>query len=219
MRETPGVAKGFRTGAGYLLIVMMAGGCLSSTAASSAGSGGAGDPGGMGGGAGSVSSTGGMPIDTGAGGYHVDSTATGSCTTTDSPSPACDPPDPAEPPPCTRDCCYTCGIDAAGFKLCRCDVATGKLSCACSPPPGFPAGLSGGNCSPQGYAATMPPAAAPAGSVSLKGVACTKTNAVCFTAENTASSQRGCICMADGIMHCGSVNGWFTFSGGDTTYN
>jgi hypothetical protein len=25
--------------------------------------------------------------------------------------------------------------------------------------------------------------------------------------------------MADGIMHCGSVNGWFTFSGGDTTYN
>jgi hypothetical protein len=79
--------------------------------------------------------------------------------------------------------------------------------------------VSGGSCNPQGYAVTTLPAGAPPGTMSLKGMPCTKVNAVCFTAESTSSSQRGCICLGDNTMHCGSVNGWFTFSGGDTTYN
>lgn len=75
---------------------------------------------------------------------------------------------------------------------------------------------------PQGYAATMVPANAPAGSISLKGMPCNILNAVCFTAESTATSGRGCICMADAgggmSMHCGSVNKWFTQSTGTTVY-
>ncbi len=31
--------------------------------------------------------------------------------------------------------------------------------------------------------------------------------------------QRGCICLSDGTMHCGSVHGWFTQIDGETTYN
>ena len=123
--------------------------------------------------------------------------------------------------PCTQDCCVTCGIDAAGTKTCLCPMPGQPFSnCTCAPPAGFPTGLMGGACSPQGYAATTPPATAPAGSISLKGAACNITNAVCFTAESTPSSERGCICMADGIMHCGSVNHWFTNSNAAATpYN
>jgi hypothetical protein len=103
-----------------------------------------------------------------------------------------------------------------GTSICLCDVAAGAYSsCTCTPPAGFPTGLSGGTCSPQGYATKVPP---PDG-ISLKGIPCTKTNAVCFTADSTPTSQRGCICMGDGTMHCGSVHGWFTQIDGETTYN
>ncbi len=112
---------------------------------------------------------------------------------------------------CTQDCCVTCGIDQLGTKFCACPNANFPFTnCTCGAPPGFPTGLMGGACSPQGYAATMVPATAPPNSISLKGVACNITNAVCFTAESSSASERGCICMADGFMHCGSVNHWFT---------
>jgi hypothetical protein len=119
---------------------------------------------------------------------------------------------------CTQDCCVTCGIDALGTKFCACPNANFPYTnCTCGAPPGFPAGLSGGACSPQGYAATMVPANAPAGAISLKGLPCNVTNAVCFTSESTSASERGCICMADGMMHCGSVNHWFTNTNGAPT--
>ena len=123
--------------------------------------------------------------------------------------------------PCTMDCCVPCGIDAAGTKFCSCVTPQSPYTnCTCAPPPTFPAGLLGGACSPQGYAATTPPLTAPTGSISLKGIACTKINTVCFTAESTAASERGCICMSDGVMHCGSVNKWFTNSNAPATpYN
>jgi hypothetical protein len=115
--------------------------------------------------------------------------------------------------PCRENCCVPCGIDAAGTKTCTCTMpGQPYTNCTCSPPTGFPTGLSGGLCSPQGYAATTPPAGAPAGSISIKGAACTMENAVCFTADSMPSSERGCICMG-GILHCGSVNHWFTNSG------
>jgi hypothetical protein len=47
---------------------------------------------------------------------------------------------------------------------------------------------------------------------------CTVMNAVCFTAESTASSGRGCICMADHTLHCGSTNKWFLQIPGTTAY-
>jgi hypothetical protein len=66
----------------------------------------------------------------------------------------------------------------------------------------------------------VPPATAPAGSISLKGLPCTRVNTVCFTAESTPSNERGCICLSDQIMHCGSVNRWFVNNnGGATPYN
>jgi hypothetical protein len=139
--------------------------------------------------------------DTATGGACTDGCESSSCTT-----------------PCSQACCVPCGIDAAGIKTCTC-MTPGLAfnNCTCSPPTGFPTGLTGGTCMPQGYAATMVPATAPAGSISLKGVPCTVANAVCFTAESTASSGRGCICQG-GIMHCGSVNKWFTQIPGTTAY-
>jgi len=220
MREARAVAIGVRTGVGCLLVTMLWVGCLSSTAGSSGGTGGAaGEP---------DTSTGGMTTTPGTGGFiDLKVFTPGSCVYGEDNPDAYDhglctamPSDP--PPPCTRDCCQTCGIDASGSSRCVCDVATGSYSsCTCTPPAGFPTGLSGGNCSPQGYASTVPPATAPAGSVSLKGAPCTKANTVCFTADSTPSSPRGCICIypGDGVMHCGVVHNWFTFSGGETTYN
>jgi hypothetical protein len=79
-------------------------------------------------------------------------------------------------------------------------------------------GLTGGLCSPQGYAATTPPAGATL--PSLKGMPCNILNTVCFTQESTMASERGCICMADNTLHCGSVNHWFTNDGTQATpYN
>jgi hypothetical protein len=42
---------------------------------------------------------------------------------------------------------------------------------------------------------------------------CKATNIVCFTADSTPTAERGCICLSDGFMHCGSVNHWFTNNG------
>ena len=121
--------------------------------------------------------------------------------------------------PCTEDCCVTCGIDAAGTRTCICPVpGQPYANCTCTPPADFPLGLSGGTCSPQGYASTTPPAGAPAGLISLKGMPCRAANLVCFTAESTPTSERGCICMADGLMHCGSVNHWFVNIAGATSW-
>lgn len=115
--------------------------------------------------------------------------------------------------PCTTDCCVVCGIDLAGVKTCTCPLPGQPYSnCACLPPVNFPSGLTGGSCSPQGYSGAVP-GTAPAGSISLEGVPCTRINNVCFTAESTPSSERGCICLRDGTMHCGPVNHWFTNDG------
>ncbi len=111
---------------------------------------------------------------------------------------------------CTEDCCVTCGIDLLGLRTCTCPTPGLPYSnCNCAPPAAFPFGLQGGPCSPQGYASTMVPPGAPAGSISLRGLPCRALNLVCFTLESTPTSERGCICMADGVMHCGSVNHWF----------
>jgi hypothetical protein len=223
-------ATGGRVRAAGLLFASLLLGCTSTplrhddTGGSSGGGASRGDNAGNGGTAAPGSSTGGMPPSLGAGGFIGQPTShTGSCVfPLDNPSSAvgvrC--PTPSAPPSaCTSDCCESCGIDATGTNRCVCDVATGTYSsCTCTPPPGFPTGLSGGSCSPQGYAATIPPTGAPAGAMSLKGIPCTKNNAVCFTAESTVDSPRGCICLG-GVMHCGSVHDWFTFSGGDTPYN
>jgi len=116
---------------------------------------------------------------------------------------------------CTQNCCVSCGIDATGIKTCTCTMPGQPFTnCTCAPPPTFPTGLTGGLCSPQGYAATTPPAGATL--PSLKGAPCTMENAVCFTQESTPSSERGCICMG-GTMHCGSVNHWFTNNGAAAT--
>jgi hypothetical protein len=118
-----------------------------------------------------------------------------------------------------------------GTKTCTCpNVGQPFSNCACPAPPGFPTApggtpLTGGFCSPQGYSTSMPPAGAPTGSISLKGVACTKLNTVCFTADSKTGSERGCICLTDpasgmASLHCGSVNKWFTNSNDPaTTYN
>ena len=42
---------------------------------------------------------------------------------------------------------------------------------------------------------------------------------LCFTADSTATSGRGCICLRDGTMHCGQVNRWFVQVPGTTLYN
>ncbi len=116
---------------------------------------------------------------------------------------------------CTQDCCVPCGIDSAGNKTCTCMTPGLPFNnCTCLPPAGFPAGLTGGTCLPQGYAATT----APAGAISLKGMPCNILNAVCFTTESTPTSGRGCICMSDNTLHCGSVNKWFTQVAGTTAY-
>jgi hypothetical protein len=121
--------------------------------------------------------------------------------------------------PCTEDCCVSCGIDAAGIKTCVCPIpGLAYSNCACVPPPNFPSGLQGGPCSPQGYASVTVPATAPAGAISLRGMPCRAVNLVCFTAESTATSERGCICMPDGVMHCGTVNHWFANNGAPTSW-
>src|SRR5262252_5340118 len=151
MRETRVEETGLRTGVGCLLIAAMSVGCLSSTAGGSAGSGGAGGDDGR---TGPTTSTGGKADATGAGGFHEDFGSPGSCDGQSNPdfenngSCSAMPSDP--PPPCTRDCCVPCGIDASGTNRCVCDVQIGTYSsCTCTPPTGFPLGLSGGNCSPQ----------------------------------------------------------------------
>jgi hypothetical protein len=112
---------------------------------------------------------------------------------------------------CTEDCCVPCGIDAQGFKVCTCPnpCAGPYANCTCSPPAFIPAGLHGGPCSPQGYSTASVPSTAPDGAISLRGLPCKETSLVCFTADSTPVSERGCICEADGLMHCGSVNHWF----------
>jgi hypothetical protein len=121
--------------------------------------------------------------------------------------------------PCTTDCCVPCGIDLSGLKTCTCSQpGLPYNNCTCAPPASFPAGLTGGLCIPQGYSGAVP-AAAPPGSISLEGVPCTIINSVCFTAESTITSGRGCICLRDGTMHCGPVNHWFTQIPGTTPYN
>jgi hypothetical protein len=111
---------------------------------------------------------------------------------------------------CTVDCCVPCGIDASGAKTCICRNPGGPYAnCSCIQPPTIPAGLQGGPCVPQGYSTMVAPLTDPTGLV-IRGMACKMTNLVCFTMDSTGSSERGCICMADGLMHCGSVNHWFT---------
>jgi hypothetical protein len=124
---------------------------------------------------------------------------------------------------CTQDCCISCGIDATGSKICLCpDPSIRSFStCTCSPPPGFPWGLHGGSCSPQGFASVAIPPGAPDGSMSLKGQPC-KPTIVCFTADSLPTSERGCICQDDGdgtgaVMHCGAVNHWFVNDGSPET--
>jgi len=115
--------------------------------------------------------------------------------------------------PCSVDCCVTCGIDQSGAKTCTCPVSGQPYNnCSCIAPADIPAGLHGGNCSPQGYSTATPPATAAPDAISIRGMACktSPANIVCFTVDSNASSERGCICKADGIMHCGSVNHWFT---------
>ena len=121
--------------------------------------------------------------------------------------------------PCTENCCVACGIDSIGSRFCTCPMpGLPYANCTCAPPAGFPLGLEGGPCSPQGYASTTPPAGAPDGVFSLRGMPCRAVNLVCFTAESTVASERGCICMADGLMHCGNVNHWFTNNGVATAW-
>jgi hypothetical protein len=123
--------------------------------------------------------------------------------------------------PCTKDCCLPCGIELTGTKTCFCPTPGFPYSnCFCAPPANFPVGLIGGACSPQGFALATPPITAPPGAISLVGVPCTKINVVCFTAESTPAAERGCICLRDGHMHCGSVNHWFANDNASmTTYN
>jgi hypothetical protein len=114
---------------------------------------------------------------------------------------------------CNAPCCVPCGIDAAGAKVCTCtNPGVGPYTnCTCSPSADIPPNLHGGLCSPQGYSTATVPATAPAGSISLRGMPCKVTSplTVCFTADSNPSSERGCICKADGMMHCNSVNHWF----------
>jgi hypothetical protein len=127
---------------------------------------------------------------------------------------------------CTQDCCVSCGIDAMGIKACTCPVPGAPFAnCTCSPPAGFPSGLTGGACSPLGYAAiAVPLTDTDPAAFSMKGLPCALANAekvVCFTKESTTASERGCICRLDSpgvsTMHCGSVNHWFTNSGAAAT--
>ena len=108
------------------------------------------------------------------------------------------------------DCCVTCGIDQMGAKTCTCPIPGQPYNnCACVQPSFIPSGLHGGPCVPTGYSTATPPLTAPANSISIRGMPCNKLNLVCFTADSTASSERGCICESDNTMHCGSVNHWF----------
>jgi len=117
--------------------------------------------------------------------------------------------------PCTQDCCTTCGIDQMGSKICVCRTPGGPYTnCSCIQPPSIPGGLTGGSCSPQGVSTTSVPVDSAA--VSLRGQPCRATGIVCFTLDSTPASERGCICMADGLMHCGAVSHWFTNVEGET---
>jgi hypothetical protein len=111
---------------------------------------------------------------------------------------------------CTADCCVTCGIDQSGAKTCICRNPGGPYAnCSCVQPSFIPTGLMGGPCVPQGYSTLTAPGTDPGGLI-IRGMPCKALNLVCFTMDSTASSERGCICEADGVMHCGSVNHWFT---------
>lgn len=155
--------------------------------------------------------TGGTGVSTGTGG--TGSTSPGSCDGTANPDITlnCTSANAKSNMTCTKDCCIPCGIDSAGSKVCTC--AGGVYSnCSCLPPAtGYPPGLQGGPCMPQGSSSAS-------AADTLKGKPCTVTNAVCFTSDSTPSSERGCICMADGILHCGSVNHWFVNNGVPTMY-
>lgn len=120
---------------------------------------------------------------------------------------------------CTVDCCTSCGPNGEGQKICSCPNPGGPYTnCACVMPGDVsPYGL--GPCSPQGYSTATVPADAPAGSISLRGVACSKTNVACFTADSTLTSPRACICMADGTLHCAGLSHDWPHSGAPTTYN
>jgi hypothetical protein len=192
-----------------------------------------------------VSGTGGSPPGGGMGGENVDPVGKpptyGSCDGT--PNPDYDPGGACAPTAqsvasgiaCTRDCCLPCGIDMAGSKRCTCPVpGQPYASCVCSPPSWVPAGLEGGPCVPQGYSGAVP-ADAPPGSISLQYVDCAQVNAVCFTANSTPASGRGCICVRDADLdprligglpptgtgsrlHCASVNHWWVDNGVPTVY-
>jgi len=126
---------------------------------------------------------------------------------------------------CTLDCCVTCGIDQWGAKLCTCpNPGQPYTNCTCPVPlDKITATLHGGNCIPAGD--SRPTTQVPN---SLRGVACKATNLVCFTSDSNPSSERGCVCLDDGIgnygmgnglfLHCGSVNHWFLNDGVDTDY-
>ena len=137
---------------------------------------------------------------------------------------------------CTHDCCVPCGIDMLGAKTCTCPTAGAAYNnCNCVQPKLIPTGLQGGPCMPQGYSGTPP--TDPPGLITLVGAPCKLENAskvVCFTANSIASSERGCICLADSAvppgtfttpsptgaqLHCASVNHWFINNGVPTPYN
>lgn len=177
---------------------------------------------------GSPSGTGGTPVvigGTGAGGAsnfegscgvpHVnpDSTPGGACAP-DCQSVACG-------RACTEDCCVACGIDLSGAKTCVCpQPGFPYANCSCLPPVTVPPGLQGGPCNPQGVSTSTVPTNIPATTLSLRGMPCRVTAplTVCFTLDSTATSERGCICESDGVMHCGSVNHWFSNNGVQTSW-
>ena len=122
---------------------------------------------------------------------------------------------------CSQDCCVSCGIDATGIKFCNCRTpGLPFANCTCSPPPTIPPGLMGGNCDPQGDSRAMPPAGA---GMIIRGMPCKAANLVCFTSDSISTSERGCICQDSGdgqglVLHCGSVNKWFTNNGVPTSW-
>jgi hypothetical protein len=186
----------------------------------------AGSAGSMSGAGGHLSGVGGAGVGgTGAGGTAIGGAGVGGAIDGGGFSPgSCIPnhanPDIASGGACTPDCqSVSCGIDQLGSRTCTCqNPGLPYSNCTCAPPANFPAGLQGGPCSPQGYAASQVPVGAPAGVFSLRGMPCRARNLVCFSADSTPTSERGCICMDDGVMHCGSVNHWFVNDGVPTAW-
>jgi len=215
---------------GGLGLVALALGCSSvalpdGTGGSGAGgsrSGAGGSPPGTGG---TPSGTGGIPIIIGGDGVGGSSNFEGSCgvphfNPDSAPGGACAPDcqSVACGRPCTQDCCVACGIDLSGAKTCVCPApGLPFASCSCVQPATIPPGLQGGPCSPQGFSTSTVPVGGPP---SLRGTPCKVTSplTVCYTIDSTASSERGCICESDGIMHCGAVNHWFSNNGVATSW-